>query len=183
MSSHICPWWLAYTFDNPLRKLFHKPLKILGPYVKEGMTVLDAGCGMGYFSIAMARMTGEGGRVLAMDLQQKMLDILRKRAERAGLSDRIETRLCSPESIGVKEKVDFALSFWMVHEVPDAQNLFKDVRAVLRAGSRFLMAEPVMHVTSGEFEKSIKMADSEGLVIMERPRIFFSRAALFEIRD
>jgi ubiquinone/menaquinone biosynthesis C-methylase UbiE len=183
MASHICPWWLAYTFDNPLRKLLHKPEKVVGPYVKEGMTVLDIGCGMGYFSIAMARITGKGGRVLSVDLQQKMLDILRKRAEKTGMSDRIETRRCSPESIGIDEDVDFTLAFWMVHEVPDGQRFFKEVRAVLKPDSRLLIAEPIMHVTSLEFEKTIQTAEDEGLVIIERPRIVFSRTALFKIRD
>jgi cyclopropane fatty-acyl-phospholipid synthase-like methyltransferase len=38
---------------------------MLGPYVKPGMTVLDVGCGMGFFSIGMARMVGDEGRVIA----------------------------------------------------------------------------------------------------------------------
>lgn len=183
MHTYICPWWLAYTFDNPLRRLIHKPENILGPYVKEGMTVLDMGCGMGYFSIAMARMMGEAGRVLAVDLQQKMLDILRKRAERAGVSKRIETRLCSPESIGIDEEVDFTLAFWMVHEVRNARMFFKQVRSVLRPGGRILAAEPIMHVTSGEFETTIKAAETEGLLVLGRPRIALSRTVLFERLD
>ena len=53
-----CTWWIAYTFDNPLRRLIHKPQKILGNYIKEGMTVMDLGCGMGHFSIGMAGLVG-----------------------------------------------------------------------------------------------------------------------------
>ena len=79
---HVCTWWIAYTFDNPLRKLFHNPGKIFSDYVKEGMTVMDVGCGMGYFSIGMAKLVGANGKVIAVDLQQKMLDVLRRRAER-----------------------------------------------------------------------------------------------------
>jgi ubiquinone/menaquinone biosynthesis C-methylase UbiE len=183
MSAHVCPWWLAYTFDNPLRRLFHKPERMLGPYVREGMTVLDVGCGMGYFSIAMAKMVGPGGRVIAVDLQQKMLDILRRRAQRAGVSERIEARLSRPESIGVDEEVDFVLAFWVVHELPDAGKFFREARAVLKPGARLLMAEPKIHVTSGEFEKSISTAGAGGLAVVESPRILFSRAALLVVRD
>jgi 2-polyprenyl-3-methyl-5-hydroxy-6-metoxy-1,4-benzoquinol methylase len=50
MGEHICPWWLAYTFDNRFRHLFHNPEKMLGSYVSKGMTALDVGCGMGFFS-------------------------------------------------------------------------------------------------------------------------------------
>lgn len=180
MSKHVCPWWLAYTFDNPLRRLFHKPEKMLAPYVGKGMAALDIGCGMGYFSIAMAKMTGEGGLVLAVDVQQKMLDILRKRAERAGVSGRIITRLTPPDSMEVDEKVDFALAFWMVHEAPDSRRLFAQARPALKPGGRLLMAEPKLHVSSEEFAESIKMAEAEGFSLIERPRIMFSHAALFK---
>jgi 2-polyprenyl-3-methyl-5-hydroxy-6-metoxy-1,4-benzoquinol methylase len=56
MKIHVCPWWLAYTFDNPIRRFFHKPDQMLAKFVKEGMTVVDIGCGMGYFSIGLAKI-------------------------------------------------------------------------------------------------------------------------------
>ena len=98
--SHVCPWWVAYTFDNPLRKIFHNPRKMLSAYIKAGMCVMDVGCGLGYFSIGMAKIVGETGKVIAVDLQQKMLDIMQKRARRAGLQDRIYPHLCQPDDIG-----------------------------------------------------------------------------------
>ena len=88
----VCPWWLAWTFDNPLRPLIHKPEAIVGPYMQEGMTVADIGCGMGYFSIAMAKSVGERGMVIAVDLQQKMLDLMQTRAGRAGVARRIDRK-------------------------------------------------------------------------------------------
>ena len=57
----VCPWWLAYTFDNRLRRLLYKPEMVLKPYVNPGMTLLDLGCGMGFFSIAMASLAGDTG--------------------------------------------------------------------------------------------------------------------------
>ncbi|NTW59852.1 MAG: methyltransferase domain-containing protein, partial [Nitrospirae bacterium] len=99
LDGHVCPWWLAWTFDNPLRKWFQDPERILGSLVREGMTVADIGCGMGYFSVAMARMVGPAGRVLSVDLQEKMLKYLEKRAVRAGVQDRITTTLGEPDDI------------------------------------------------------------------------------------
>lgn len=63
----VCPWWAAYFFDNPLRRLMHPAARILGPYVKEGMTALDLGCGFGHYSLGMARMTGKTGLPLTLD--------------------------------------------------------------------------------------------------------------------
>ena len=81
---HVCPWWMAYTFDNPVRKLFHNPQKIFDAYIRVGMTVMDVGCGMGYFSRGMAKLVGTSEKVIAVDLQQKMLDIMLKRARGRG---------------------------------------------------------------------------------------------------
>jgi len=89
--SRICPWWLAPTLDNPIRRLVHNPEKILGRLIEEGDTVLDLGCGSGTFTIAMAKMAGVDGRVIAVDLQDRMLQLLRKKAAKEGLSSRITT--------------------------------------------------------------------------------------------
>lgn len=178
MSNHICPWWLAYTFDNPLRKLFHRPEKMLGPYVREGMTVLDIGCGMGYFSIGMARMVGPGGRVISVDIQDRMLAKLKRRADKEKVSTVIEARLSGPNGVGVGEKVDFVLAFWMAHEVPDKKRFFSELRATLKPGSFFLIAEPVFHVSLRDFRAELEVAESEGFCVENSPHITFSRAAL-----
>jgi SAM-dependent methyltransferase len=176
----VCPWWQAYSFDNPLRRLVHDPKKMLGAYVSEGMTALDAGCGMGYFSIGMARLVGPEGLVVSVDLQEQMLEALKRRALRAGLLERIHPRLCEPDDLGIIEHLDFALAFWMVHEVPDAEDFFRQVRDALKPGGLLLMAEPLFHVSQAEFEDSLATAEKLALRISERPRVFFSRAALLE---
>ena len=108
-NNRVCPWWMAYTFDNPIRKFFHQPRKMLDAFVKEGMTVMDVGCGMGFFSIGMAKMVGDSGKVIAVDLQQKMLDIMLKRARRAGVAERIFPHRCEPDRLAVSEKVDLSV--------------------------------------------------------------------------
>ena len=84
-----CPWWFLFTFDNPLRKLYQNPERILAPYINEGDLVADLGCGMGYFSLPLARLVGDDGKVTAVDLQPQMLDGVKRRADRAGLQNRI----------------------------------------------------------------------------------------------
>jgi 2-polyprenyl-3-methyl-5-hydroxy-6-metoxy-1,4-benzoquinol methylase len=179
MGDHVCPWWMAYTFDNPLRRLFHSPKKILGEFVDAGSTVIDIGCGMGVFSIPMARMAGEGGRVIAVDLQPQMLKVLEKRARKAGVLERIETHLCESDDIGDHGPVDFALLFNVVHEVPSAKNLFQQVANILKPEARVLVAEPKMHVTPEAFARSVDAAIDTGLELLGEPKITLSRTALF----
>lgn len=178
MSEHLCPWWLTYTFDNPLRRLLHPAGQVLGAWVRPGMTVLDAGCGIGHFSLGMARLVGPGGRVIAADLQERSLAAVARRARRARLANRITTHRCRPDSCGVAGPVDFALSFWMLHETPSAERFCREIAGILAPDGRFLVAEPVFHVTGPAFDESLHAAARAGLRVLERPRVRASRAAL-----
>lgn len=180
MGDHVCPWWLAYTFDNPLRRLLHDPEELLAPYVTRGMTVVDAGCGMGFTAIGLARLVGDEGAVLAVDVQQEMLDITRARAGKAGVSSRIRLRRCAPDDLGVTERAGFILAFWMVHEVPDARAFFRQAGACLAPGGKVLVAEPRIHVSSRQFEAIVRSAREAGLVPRGSPAIRFSRSVLLE---
>ncbi len=175
---HVCPWWFAYTFDNPLRPLFHKPERMFAPYVREGMCVADIGCGLGYFSLGLARMVGDTGRVLAVDIQPQMLERLRKRTDRAGLSLIIHPRLCSEDDIHITEPLDFALAFWMVHETPKPSALFSQLFNALKPGGALLFTEPVFHVKEVDFRREIAMAEDTGFTMGEEPAIRWSYAAV-----
>ena len=179
MATYVCPWWLAYTFDHRLRNLVHDPVKLFGKYVGPGMTVLDVGCGLGFTSLGMAELVGDRGKIIALDIQQKMLEGTMARAKRMGLEDRIEPVLAQPDDLGVKEKVDFTLAFYMLHEVPDPSRFIGQVTSCLRPGGRFMIVEPKFHVSRKSFERTLFLAESSELILEERPRVIFSRAALF----
>ena len=181
--THCCPWWLAYTFDNPLRRLVHDPQKVVGPYLRPGMTALDFGCGMGYFTIAMAKMVGPEGKVLAVDLQPQMLAIMQKRAKRAGVADRIVPVPAEKTRFSLPEPVDFALAMWVVHEVPGMERFLGEVRAVLKPNARFLIAEPKRHVRPAQFEEMMAAARAAGLVEEARPEVRMSMAVVLKSRD
>jgi ubiquinone/menaquinone biosynthesis C-methylase UbiE len=176
---HVCPWWFAYTFDNPLRRLIHPPARIFEGLVSEGQTAVDIGCGMGYFTLGLARMVGQSGQVIAVDLQEKMLGFVLQRAARAGLLDRIELLQSAAEQLDFKEKTDFVLAFWMVHEVPDKPRLFEAVASMLKPSAYFLLVEPRGHVTQAVFDEEVKQAQASGLLQVKNPSIAISRAALF----
>ncbi|NIA22202.1 MAG: methyltransferase domain-containing protein [Anaerolineaceae bacterium] len=178
--AHIAPCWSLYLLDHSFRRLFHKAEKLFGASVRPGMTVLDLGCGHGFFTIDMARMVGPEGRVIAVDVQQNNLDIVRRRADRAGLAERVRTVRCAPDEIGVDEQADFGLAFWVVHETPDVAAFFRQVRACLKDESHLLMAEPIFHVKRAHFEESVRLAESVGWKLCSRPDVRFSKAALFK---
>ena len=97
--AHVCSWRHVKTFDNFLRPLVHNPLKMFSPYVQPGARVLDVGCGAGFASLGLARLVGARGTVVAVDLQAEMLAMVRLRATKAGLADRISLHQCRPENL------------------------------------------------------------------------------------
>lgn len=181
MAHRVCPWWIGYFLLSPLRRLWQDPHTILSPHVTEGMTVLEPGPGMGFFSLELARLVGPAGRVVAVDVQPKMLARLRSRAERAELAGRIETRQATESGLGIgdlSEKVDFVLAFAVVHELPHGNAFFAEVAKALVPGGRLLLAEPRGHVSEDEFQKTIAGAVAAGLRVVERPAIPHSRTAM-----
>jgi 2-polyprenyl-3-methyl-5-hydroxy-6-metoxy-1,4-benzoquinol methylase len=163
----VCPWWLGYTFILPFRKYQHNPDKIVGPYVKTGAQVMDYGCAMGYFSIPMAKITGKSGKVYCVDIQQKMLENLNRRAIKYQVDNIVKPLLINesykPETLA--SQLDFVLLFAVVHEVPDQQKLFNEISMMLKTGGKVMFAEPKGHVKPGEFNHSIELARNAGLQV------------------
>jgi ubiquinone/menaquinone biosynthesis C-methylase UbiE len=181
MAQRVCPWWLGYFLLGPARRLWHDPATILREHVKSGMTVLEPGPGMGFFTIELARLVGQDGRVVAIDVQPRMLAALRRRAQRAGVADRIDARLATGAGLGVADlsgKVGFVLAFAVVHELPDARSFFAEAAPTLASGGRILVAEPRGHVSEEAFGATLDAAGAAGLRIGQRPAIRRCRAAV-----
>lgn len=161
----VCPWWLGYMLLIPFRRLSQDPEEILTPFVREGMTVLEVGPGMGYFTLTLARLVGTSGKVVCVDVQEKMLSALQKRATKAGLEKRISPVRAEGDSLRIEayaNRVDFAIAFAVVHEVPDQARLFEQIGQSLKCGALLLFSEPTGHVTPEEFRKSVEIARSNG---------------------
>ena len=179
-SMDVCSYQRAWTLDNWLRRLLQNPYKMVGEYVKEGQVVMDLGCGPGFFSLAMAKMVGEKGKVISVDIQDEMLQIVKSKSEREGLRSQIILHKAQPEKLGISEMVDFALAFYMVHEVPDKKSFLSEVASHLKPDGRFLIVEPKFHVSKIDFDSTLKIARSVGLEHISEPKLSLSRAALLK---
>ena len=178
----VCPWWLIPAFDNPLRHLIQSPQRILNGLVLAGQSAADIGCGIGYFTIPLAKMVGEQGRVFAVDLQVEMLAGVKWRAARAGVLERITLHQTTADRLELPQQVDFALTFWMVHETPDPQVFLAQVRALVKPGGKLLLVEPVVHVGQAGYERAIRAAQSAGFRLLHALPVSLSRAAVLEAR-
>lgn len=183
MAHRVCPWWLGYFLISPLRRLQVNPAKLLSRWVREGMTVLEPGPGMGFFTLPLARLVGPRGRVIAVDVQPKMIRKLKKRVANRGLQQRVDARLVSADSLAISDlagTADFILAFAMVHEMPSAARFFAETAAASKSGSRLLLVEPAGHVTTEEFEAELRDATKAGFNVIDRPHVRRSLTALLQ---
>jgi len=183
MAHRVCPWWLGYLLASPLRRLMQDPRKVLTPYVREGMTVLEPGPGMGFFTLELGRLVGPSGRVVAVDIQPRMLSTLKRRVARAGISKRVEERLAAPDSLCVVDltgTVDFTLAFALVHELPAVEPFFAEVAMASKKGAGLLFVEPAGHVKPAAFQAELEAALHAGFELIDRPAIRRSHAAFLQ---
>lgn len=179
-NNRVCPVERAGGLDNKFRRWLQNPRKILRPYIGKGMTVLDIGCGPGFFSIDMAQLVGKSGRVIASDLQEGMLQKLRDKIQGTELEERFALHKCEENKIGVSENVDFILVFYMFHEVPNQKEFLNEIGSILKPNGQVLIVEPPFHVSKSAFEEIIRKARNAGFTLVERPKVLFSKAAVLK---
>jgi len=168
--------------DSRLRRFLYRPDRLAELYVKPGDRVLDFGCGPGFFTREFAKLVGETGLVIAVDMQEEMLRLLRGKLGPEGLLPRIRTHRCEPDSIGLSPEpggsIDAAFAIFVVHEVPDPKRLFREIAALLVPGGMLFISEPPFVVSGREFCDTISRARSAGLVPVETRLFFLNRAAV-----
>lgn len=179
MNEHVCPWWMSYIIDNCIRDNIQKPKKILEKYIKPGMTIIDIGCGRGFFSIPAAKLLKEG-EIFSIDLQPQMLNLLEKRAKKAKVDNLIKTVLCTTDDLCINTQADFAIACYVIHETSSQEKIFSQLKSNMKTSADLLFIEPKGHVTKADFEKSIKIAENEGFKCIDRPKFKFSHSALLK---
>jgi ubiquinone/menaquinone biosynthesis C-methylase UbiE len=126
---------------------------------------------------------GTQGRVIAVDVQQEMLDKLKKKLGQTSLINRFLFHLCPQERISLDEdiKANFILAYYMAHETPDQRTFFSEVKNLLKPGGKFLLVEPPFHVSKKQFQKLRLYAEQAGLKILSFPSGKGGHSLLFTI--
>jgi ubiquinone/menaquinone biosynthesis C-methylase UbiE len=176
----LCPVEYAGGLDSRARKWLQNPAKILKGRVREGMVVLELGCGAGFFTTEIARMVGKSGKVIAADLQEGMLDIVRKKIKGTDIESRIVLHKCEEDRIGVSEKVDLVLAFFMVHEVADKRKMLADIKSILKPEGSLYVIEFKMHPPKKSFNDMVNIARDVGFVGTEMQSSLSRRAIVLK---
>ncbi len=145
MGRQIAPTMSASGADWLIRKSREKeeqPKLLLGALkLKKGQTVCDFGCGNGYYSIELAHRVGPRGRVLAVDIQQEMLDLLTERAQSRGITN-IEPVLATEADPGLRpNSVDLVLMVDVYHELFEPEPVLKAMHRSLKRDGLLVLVE------------------------------------------
>ncbi len=110
--------------------------------LQPGQKVADIGCGSGYYSRRMAEAVGEGGYVFAVDVQPEMLEILKQKADDAGLAERIIPVLGQAGNAFLPEgEIDWILLVDVYHEFQQPAEMLASMHRALAPGGRVALAE------------------------------------------
>ena len=140
-----CPSWLyrMVEIENPLAKNSQAKTILAGLGVAEGMTVLDAGCGPGRVTLHLAKAVGADGKVIAVDLQQGMLDVVQRKAQQKGLAMIAFEKLSLGEGKLPAYQADRAVLAAVLGEIPQQAAALQEVYAALKPGGILAVAETI----------------------------------------
>jgi ubiquinone/menaquinone biosynthesis C-methylase UbiE len=177
-----CPLRAASLLESKIRRHFHNPNKILEKYVAPGITALDIGCGPGVFSLELAKLVGATGKVVSVDMQQGMLDIIAAKIKNTEWENIITLHKCGQETIAVNTAADFVLMFYMVHEVPSKDHLFNEILPLIKQDGLLMIAEPKV-VPQKDFDEMVAKIKERRFTEYDKPKIFFSRSIVLKKHD
>jgi len=166
--SHLGAGWL----DRPEREREERTDLLLDALpLSADSVVADIGAGSGYFSLRIAPRVSRG-KVLAVDIQQEMLDIVTSRAEQQGI-DNIEPVLATEKSPELPpESVDLAFMVDAYHEFEWPAEIMKDLFIAMRPGGSVVLIEyraedpsvpiiPVHKMSAAQVKKELTAAGFE----------------------
>lgn len=182
-NTHLHPIENAKALDSQLRLLLQNPRKILKKYILSGMTVLDLGCGTGYFTLEIAKLLGNKGKVIASDVQNGMLEIFKQKLQNSELQKQIQIHKSQENTLGLTEKVDFILAFYSFHEMKYIDSIICELTKIVKPETKILISEQKFHVSKNTFNTIIQKLENNGFEICGRPKIFLSRTIVMRTKQ
>lgn len=168
----------AGVLESRARRLFQNPARILKRHIEPGTRALDLGCDPGYFTVELSRLVGDKGKVVAVDVQTGMLEILKQKMQGASAISNIRLHHAKEDQLGLTGKFDFILAFYSLHEMRFFDGIINEIRNLCTMETKVFIAEQKYHVPKRMFHAIIRKMEDNGFVVTEKPKIFFSRAVV-----
>ena len=165
--SSPCPASLSWLVDSPLRRAYMRPvLEWIG--IRPGEWVLELGTGPGAFTLGAARRAGDGGRLIAVDLQPEMIAHVDRRVQGAELTN-VETHVASAHALPLDDgSVDRAFLITVLPEIPDRARALAELHRVLRPGGVLSVTEEFFDPHYLLLPETVRLVEDAGFRLEER---------------
>ena len=178
------PAFIGPFLDSGIRRWQQPPEKLFERSgIKEGMTVIDLGCGSGAFTPFLARAVGGQGKVYAVDIQPAMLQQLERklaRAENQGIRN-IELKQASAYDLPFEdESIDLVYMVVVLQEIPNRGKALREIRRVLKPGGILAVTEHLFDPDYPLRSTTIKICQHEGFVLDENSGNFWNYTVRFK---
>lgn len=173
---HFHPFML----NNPLRKIIANPRKLIEKFVKEGDYVADIGAGPGIYTIELAKIVGEKGKVFASDSDINMVNIIKKKINKLNLKN-VVVELASADNIKFIEsnKIDFAFSNGVLCCMVNHKGAIQEINRVLKEnGVAFISVEKLSKGLTAISKNEWKDLINKFNVIEEKEGLFYRYAVI-----
>lgn len=165
------PASMAWVLDNPLARVLANRMVRRMP-IEAGMRVVDVGCGPGRLTLPIARIVGDGGEVLAVDLQSEMLALVERRAAHDGLGNVRTLKAGAGDGAIPAGRYDVALLATVLGEVPAERRraAVQEISAALRPGGALIVVEALFDPHRQSRDAVLALAEPAGLSLEREER-------------
>ncbi|MEW6717455.1 MAG: class I SAM-dependent methyltransferase [Chloroflexota bacterium] len=136
------PEFMANLIDNPLRRKIQPPYQTAIRHgIEPGMTVLDVGPGNGTYTLAAARRVGDKGKIVAVDIEPRMIERVLRRAEAEKVTN-IETRIANVKDLPFEDGLfDVVYMIAVIGEIPGPEEAIQELHRVLKSTGTLVISE------------------------------------------
>ena len=160
---------ISLMHDNPILPIFRSPERLLAAAgIGAGQSVLEVGCGPGFFTIPAAKVVGGEGNIYAVDVHPAAIAKVKKRIDSGGIRN-VTPILSNASGTGLPDKsIDLAFVFGLLHIAGGIEDVLSEAHRVLKPGGILSFEK-----TRGHENRLIEAVEAGGFVYSERQgRIF-----------
>ena len=175
------PEFLANVIDNPLRRRIQPPGEMpIRHGIEQGMTVLEVGPGNGRYTVETARRVGSTGKVIAIDIEPKMIERLAQRAQAEGVTN-LEAKVANVYNLPFEEGTfDAVCMIAVISEIPQPAHALSEFYRVLKPAGTLAFSELLTDPDYPLARTLIRQATKLRFRLKRRVGTFFAYTLVFE---
>lgn len=175
------PEFLANLIDNPLRRRIQPPSEMpIRHGIKPGMTVLEVGPGNGRYSIETARRVGSTGKVIAIDIEPKMIERVLRRAKAENITN-LEAKVADVYHLPFEDGIfDAIYLITVISEIPESERALREFYRVLSTSGTLAFSELLTDPDYPLAQTLVRKASKTNFQLKKKLGSFFSYTLIFE---